>query len=63
MSERAFKVGDRVRLKTEWPPRIATVIELLEGARVLLQWEGPSPSTFSCSSEDVTPVREAPPPK
>jgi hypothetical protein len=62
MSERAFKVGDRVRLKTEWPPRIATVVELLEGAWVLLQWEGPSPGTFSCTSEDITHAREAPPP-
>jgi hypothetical protein len=62
MSERAFKIGDRVRFKAEWPPRIATVIELLEGSWLLLQWEGKSPSTFFCSSEDVTHAREAPPP-
>jgi hypothetical protein len=63
MSAQTFKIGDRVRFKTEWPPRIAIVSEVLEGGWLVLQWEGPPPSTSSCDSEDVTPAREAPTPR
>jgi len=59
MSERTFTIGDRVRFKTESPPRIATVIEVLEGGWLVLQWAGTSPSTSSCDSEDVILVRAA----
>ena len=31
MSRRTITIGDKVRFKTERPPRIATVIEILEG--------------------------------
>jgi hypothetical protein len=59
MSERTFKIGDRVRFKTESPPRIATVNEVLEGDWLVLQWAGPQQSTSSCDSEDVVLVRAA----
>lgn len=62
MSEHAFKVGDRVRFKTEWPPRIATVSEILEGGWLVLQWKGPPATTTSCNSEDVEFVRAEPQP-
>jgi len=60
MSTRAFKIGDRVRFELENPPRIATVIELLEGSWLLLHWAGPPASTSSCDSEDVVLVKAAP---
>jgi hypothetical protein len=63
MSKRPFKVGDQVRFKTEWPPRIATVSEILEGGWLVLEWQGPPPSTTSCDSQDVELAREAPPPR
>jgi hypothetical protein len=61
MSGRTFKIGDKVRFKTERPPRIATVSEVLEGGWLVLEWKGPPLSTFSCDSEDVTFAQEEPP--
>jgi hypothetical protein len=60
MNARAFQIGDRVRFKLEDPPRIATVLELLEGGWLMLYWAGPPESTSSCDSEDVALVRAAP---
>jgi hypothetical protein len=59
LSERAFKIGDRVRFKTESPPRIATVSEVLKGGWLVPQWAGTPPSTSSCDGEDVVLVRAA----
>jgi hypothetical protein len=52
MSRRTFTIGDKVRFKTERPPRIATVIEILEGGwRRLIRpptdnWRLPLPNQF-----------------
>jgi hypothetical protein len=61
MSGQTFKIGDKVTFKTERPRRIATVIEVLEGGWLALEWKGPPLSTPSCDSEDETFAREEPP--
>ena len=63
MSERNFKIGDRVRFKTESQPRIATVVEVLDGGWLVLQWAGTPPTTSSCDSGDVILIRAAAAPR
>ena len=63
MSKRDFEIGDRVRFKTESPPRIATVAEVLEGGWLVLQWAGTPPTASSCDSENVVLVRAAAEPR